>query len=568
MASIPGTSGNNTLVGTSASDFLNRDGDPPGFPGTRGDDAVFGNGGNDFLYGGPGNDRLNGGVSNDVLNGGAGVGDIADYSSGNINGQSYIGATAGVTVNLNLTGAQNTGGAGTDTVVGMEHVIGTSFNDMLTGNSVRNALWGLSGHDVLNGGLGDDVLNGGLGNDVLNGGAGIDTADYSALIIPGLTATGATGGVTVNLNLTGAQNTGGAGSDTLVGIENVIGTDFNDTLTGNNGNNILSGRGGNDTLNGGGGNDELFGGLGHDVLNGGSGNDTLNGFSGNDVLNGGDGIDTASYIWETAGVRVNLNLTGAQNTGGAGIDTLVSIEHVIGSNFNDTLTGADGNFVSGIFAGNILDGGLGNDTLYAGEYNDNVLNGGAGNDTLNSADYGSNVLNGGTGDDKLYGGDGGDTLNGGDGNDILSSSGYGGTAMNGGAGNDRLYCSEGGLHRVNGGTGADTIYANIAGGSDDIFDYNSVSESPSGTGRDVIHNFNAEDDVGHDQIDLRDIDANILVAGNQAFIWGGSFTAGHLRYVGGVLQGNTDGDAAAEFEIQLVGAPALTVGGAGTDILL
>ncbi len=71
-----------------------------------------------------------------------------------------------------------------------------------------------------------------------------------------------------------------------------------------------------------------------------------------------------------------------------------------------------------------------------------------------------------------------------------------------------------------------------------------------------------------DQIDLTDTDTNDLVAGNQAFIWGGSFTAGHLRYVGGVLQGNTDGDAAAEFEIQLVGAPALTVGGAGTDILL
>ncbi len=71
-----------------------------------------------------------------------------------------------------------------------------------------------------------------------------------------------------------------------------------------------------------------------------------------------------------------------------------------------------------------------------------------------------------------------------------------------------------------------------------------------------------------DQINLRHIDTNTLVTGTQAFIWGGSFTAGHLRYVGGVLQGNTDGDAAAEFEIQLVGAPALTVGGAGTDILL
>ncbi|MBS0166535.1 MAG: calcium-binding protein [Nitrospira sp.] len=550
MATIFGDNTNNVRVGTSSAD------------------TIVGRAGNDQLSGLGDNDRLNGGLGNDVLNGGVGVGDIADYSNGSISGQSYIGATAGVTVNLTLAGAQNTGGAGVDTLVGMEHVIGTAFNDVLTGNSVRNALWGLAGHDVLNGGLGDDVLNGGLGNDVLNGGAGNDTADYSAFVIPGLTATGTTGGVTVNLSLTGAQNTGGAGRDTLVGIEQVIGTDFNDNLTGNSGNNLLSGRGGNDTVNGGSGQDQLSGGLGNDLLNGGSGNDTLNGFSGNDVLNGGDGVDTASYLGETAGVTADLNKTGPQNTGGSGFDTLVSIEHVIGSNFGDTLTGADGDFVSGIFAGNILDGGLGNDILYAGEYNDNVLNGGAGNDTLYSGDYGSSVLNGGTGDDKLYGGDGGDTLNGGDGNDILSSGGYGGTAMNGGAGNDMLYCSEGGLNRVNGGTGADTLYANIAGGSDDIFDYNSVSDSPSGTGRDVIHNFNAEDDVGHDQIDLRDIDANTLVAGNQAFIWGGSFSAGHLRYVGGVLQGNTDGDTAAEFEIQLVGAPALTVGGAGTDILL
>ena len=46
------------------------------------------------------------------------------------------------------------------------------------------------------------------------------------------------------------------------------------------------------------------------------------------------------------------------------------------------------------------------------------------------------------------------------------------------------------------------------------------------------------------------------------------YRKGHLRYVGGVLQGNVDGDAAAEFEIQLVGTPALVVGGTGTDILL
>jgi hypothetical protein len=72
-------------------------------------------------------------------------------------------------------------------------------------------------------------------------------------------------------------------------------------------------------------------------------------------------------------------------------------------------------------------------------------------------------------------------------------------------------------------------------------------------------------------INLSIIDANSLVAGNQTFTYIGSaaFTAaGQLRYAGGILQGNTDADAAAELEIQLVGAPALTVGGVGTDILL
>lgn len=359
----------------------------------------------------------------------------------------------------------------------------------------------------------------------------------------GQSSIGATAGVTVNLNLTGPQNTGGAGSDALVSIENVSGSSFNDTFTGNGANNVLIGRGGNDRLTGG------------------AGNDTLNGGTGNDVLNGGTGVDTASYSAATAGVTVNLNLTGAQSTGGAGLDALVSIENVIGSNFNDKLSGAD-------WVSNTLDGGVGNDTLYSGEYSDNVLNGGAGNDTLNSGDYGSNVLNGGSGDDKLNGGDGGDTLNGGDGNDILSSYSYGGAVLNGGAGNDTLFSGMAGNHLLNGGTGADTMHGSIS--TPDIFDYNSVSDSPSGAGRDTISNFN-EDATGgyaHDRIDLRDIDANTLVSGNQAFIWGGAFTAGHLRYVSEVLQGNTDGDSAAEFEIQLVGAPTLTVGGVGTDILL
>jgi serralysin len=265
-----------------------------------------------------------------------------------------------------------------------------------------------------------------------------------------------------------------------------------------------------------------------------------------------------------AGVTVNLDSTGAQNTGGAGIDTLLNMERVIGSSFNDTLTGA----ASGVsLVNNTLDGGAGNDVLSSGDFSDSVLNGGAGNDTLTGAEHGGHVLNGGSGDDTLRAAGGGNTLNGGDGNDILSGGGLAiGAVLNGGAGNDTLTLEEGIL---NGGTGADTInpglYASI--------DYNSVNDSPAGAGRDHILGFISEGPGGDvdARIDLRDIDANTIASGNQAFSFIGSagFTAaGQLRYAGEFLQGNTDADATAEFEIQLVGAPTLVIGGTGTDILL
>ncbi len=106
------------------------------------------------------------------------------------------------------------------------------------------------------------------------------------------------------------------------------------------------------------------------------------------------------------------------------------------------------------------------------------------------------------------------------------------------------------------------------------FDYNRVSESlPGFLNRDVITDFDGQGNAVllGDRIDLADIDANGVLAGNQAFSYIGSaaFTAaGQLRYVGGLLQGSSDADAAAEFEILLVNAPALTVGRVGSDILL
>jgi len=140
--------------------------------------------------------------------------------------------------------------------------------------------------------------------------------------------------------------------------------------------------------------------------------------------------------------------------------------------------------------------------------------------------------------------------------------------MDGLAGNDTL-AGQAGNDTLLGGIGADSLYGGLG---NDLFDYNSVSESPAGVGRDVIADFSGAGAALGDRIDLTTIDANSSAAGNQAFayIGGAAFTAaGQLRYAGGVLSGNTDANlATAEMEIQLVGTPALVVGGLGTDIFL
>lgn len=100
------------------------------------------------------------------------------------------------------------------------------------------------------------VLESGGGNDLLLGGEGVDTVSYSSV----------GSAVRVDLKVGTIQNTLGGGKDTLVGIQNLSGSDWNDTLTGNEGNNVLSG---------GAGNDKLVGGLGADTLIGGAGADSF-----------------------------------------------------------------------------------------------------------------------------------------------------------------------------------------------------------------------------------------------------------------------------------------------------
>lgn len=196
-----------------------------------------------------------------------------------------------------------------------------------------------------------------------------------------------------------------------------------------------------------------------------------------------------------------------------------------------------------------------------------MLDGGAGDDQLFGA-TGNDVLTGGTGADVMDGGNGHDQLDGGTEADVMGG-GAGHDRLIGGSGTDQLNGDEGN-DLLLGGLGADILNG---GSGNDIFDYNAISDSPVGAGRDVIQDFRGGFYFEADRIDLRDIDANSLVAGNQAFSYIGfdAFTAaGQLRYssITGILQGNTDADAAPEFEIQLIGGPVLTVNNVITDILL
>lgn len=151
------------------------------------------------------------------------------------------------------------GGAGADTLRG------NGGNDTLLGRAGNDQLDGGAGNDTLSGGENDDVLIGGAGDDKLDGGAGNDTASYAS----------SSAAVKVSLAITGPQATGGAGTDTLTGIENLVGGAGADTLIGDGNANVIDGGGGADQLSGGGGADILIGGGGRDMLEGGAGGDVF-----------------------------------------------------------------------------------------------------------------------------------------------------------------------------------------------------------------------------------------------------------------------------------------------------
>ncbi|MGQ0590429.1 MAG: calcium-binding protein [Sphingosinicella sp.] len=325
MAIINGTPGDDDLFGTPGHDeIFGFDGNDNLF-GLEGDDLMFGGDGHDFLRGGEGGDKLHGGAGDDFLRGDAGN-DELDGGDGWDRATYAIGAVGGVTVSLAIQGvAQDTGSAGLDILVGIEHLTGTRFDDVLTGNDGDNWLWGgsdgsgVTGNDVISAGGGNDLVEVGAGTHSLDGGAGIDT-----LSLFGNSSDISADGVTFSLLLQGAAQDSEQGLMTASGFENLSGSIHDDALTGDGGDNLLAGDLGNDILIGGTGDDILYGdgrvliddhGLGgsgpittfadiaavfaltpgDDVLDGGRGDDTLNGGGGDDELTGGQGRDIFAF---------------------------------------------------------------------------------------------------------------------------------------------------------------------------------------------------------------------------------------------------------------------------------
>lgn len=435
---ITGDNENNTILSMGGKDTIHGGDGNDKIDGGENNDTLYGEDGNDTLIGGANNDKLIGGYGDDKLDGDAEL-DAAVYDYLR-NGEYIVGSlTAGTVDAFTSAGVALDDN---DTLLNVETLIGGDGNDTLTGSADVDALYGGSGDDWFVATLGDgDKMDGGA-NTSISGGGG-DTVDFSGI------------GSLVSVNLDLGTAGGGAGVKFLTNIENIIGTDYNDTIKGNTGDNKLLGGIGDDTIAGKAGDDTLLGGTGNDTLYGEDGNDRLFGEDGNDrlfsgtgvnVMDGGTGNDNL-YITPSADSGNTLkgdegndnffveNSSGNTIIGGNGTDwlryydydgsdgdgwsdTAIKVDLSVGRSYSGGGFGTDRDVFSGIE--NVY--GSRQDDLLIGDDNANTLSGYYGNDTI-KGNGGTDRLEGGENNDKLYGGDGNDFIEGNNGNDYIVSDG-------------------------------------------------------------------------------------------------------------------------------------------------
>lgn len=260
--------------------------------GTPGEDRLVGDAADNHLLGLAGDDVLIGNAGADILDGGGDV-DTADYSR----------SVAGVSVDL-ASGAGHGGDAEGDTFIGIEHAIGSAFDDIFRGGSDRGQFLAGDGDDMMIGGSWFDWFEGGNGNDTF-----IGTGGQMAMF-----------GGDGDDRMIGSQEStnyfdGGLGDDIMIGGNSV---DYIADMTG--GSEIMHGGAGNDMLDDFYGHSQLFGEDGDDfvaaaggfgLLDGGAGDDYVTVANGDYVLVGGAGADKLEFAGTGS----------AEFSGGAGADT-------------------------------------------------------------------------------------------------------------------------------------------------------------------------------------------------------------------------------------------------------
>jgi Ca2+-binding RTX toxin-like protein len=264
-------------------------------------DSGSGKGNADWLNGGDGNDKMLGLGGHDVMVGGNG----ADTLYGNSGNDTVSGDAGNDTINGGKDHDVLAGGADDDRLfgnTGNDVVSGDEGSDVLRGGKGHDSLAGGDGNDTVYGNTGDDVIYAGLGDDLYVGGAGRDTLNFSL----------SANGVSADLDKNSAS---GMGSDILDGIENLTGSDWNDTLIGDKEENVISG---------GKGNDIIAGKRGDDVLTGGQGDDTFTWFSRKDAA-GENYTDDFVDVIKDFGAGDKLDFTGFKLDLKNGIAGAVSI---------------------------------------------------------------------------------------------------------------------------------------------------------------------------------------------------------------------------------------------------
>ena len=247
-----------SATGSAHNDRLSGDHRANTLSGLAGNDILRGGAGSDTLIGGPGADDMDGGHDPDDE-------DVADTAMDTV---SYMGAMAGVTVDLNA--GRGTGGdAEGDTYSNIEDYEGSDNDDTFIAGEFADNVNAMGNPDMEPKG---------------------DTISYE-LSEAGVNVTLETQDGTAQADADNPEGSYARG-DILQGFENITGSDHDDILTGLSGaSSTLKGGGGTDDLNGGSEDDMLMGDAGDDDLSGGDGDDTLVGGSGNDTLAGGDAGD-------------------------------------------------------------------------------------------------------------------------------------------------------------------------------------------------------------------------------------------------------------------------------------